>query len=96
MANQTQALVQSPFQISSAVVPTVLLCGAGAVWVAGPLVGLAPQVAQAGGITFLCMSLWATGLLPEFVTALLFFAVATLSGVGSTRGVFSGFGSSAF
>jgi di/tricarboxylate transporter len=42
------------------------------------------------------MGLWATGLLPEFVTALLFFAVATLSGVGSTSGVFSGFGSSAF
>ena len=95
MANQTQVLVQR-FQISSAVVPTVLLCGAGVVWVAGPLVGLAPKVAQAGGITFLCMGLWATGLLPEFVTALLFFAVATLSGVGSTSGVFSGFGSSAF
>jgi di/tricarboxylate transporter len=96
MANQTQALVKSPFQIVSAVVPTVLLCGAAAMWAAGPLVGLAPQVAQAGGITFLCMSLWATGLLPEFVTALLFFALATLSGVGSTSGVFSGFGSSAF
>jgi di/tricarboxylate transporter len=96
MANQIQPLVQSLFQIASTVVPTVLLCGAGAVWTAGPLVGLAPQVAQAGGITFLCMSLWAIGLLPEFVTALLFFALATLSGAGSTSGVFSGFGSSAF
>jgi di/tricarboxylate transporter len=42
------------------------------------------------------MSLWATGLVPEFVTALLFFGVATLSGVSSTSGVFSGFESSAF
>ena len=49
MAKQTQALVQSPFPIASAVVPTVLLCGAGAMWAAGPLVGLAPKVAQAGG-----------------------------------------------
>lgn len=50
----------------------------------------------AGALLVLCMGLWATGLIPEIVTALLFFALATLSRVGPTEAIFSGFASSAF
>ncbi|MGU3540563.1 SLC13 family permease [Methylobacterium sp. A54F] len=44
----------------------------------------------------LCMGLWATALLAEIVTALLFFALAMLLGLGPAGTVFSGFASQAF
>nr|WP_276081324.1 SLC13 family permease [Methylobacterium sp. GC_Met_2] len=44
----------------------------------------------------LCMSLWATALLPEVVTALAFFGLAMLFRLGSATTVFSGFSASAF
>lgn len=59
-------------------------------------VGGGGAVIVAGGLLVLCMGLWATGLLPEVVTALLFFALAALSRVGPTEAIFSGFASSAF
>lgn len=45
------------------------------------------------GITIL---LWATSLLPEFITALLFFAVAMVVKIASPDVIFGGFASSAF
>lgn len=45
------------------------------------------------GITIL---LWASARLPEYLTALLFFAAATLLNIAPTRTIFSGFASSAF
>ncbi|GJD45244.1 hypothetical protein AFCDBAGC_3115 [Methylobacterium cerastii] len=48
------------------------------------------------GLLVLCMGLWATALLPEIVTALLFFALAMLLKLGAAATVFSGFASSAF
>ncbi len=50
----------------------------------------------AGGLLVLCMGLWATAVVPEVVTALLFFALAMLLGLGAPAVVFSGFASSAF
>jgi di/tricarboxylate transporter len=47
-------------------------------------------------ILVLCMGLWATGLLAEIVTTLLFFALATLTAVAPPATIFSGFASSAF
>lgn len=50
----------------------------------------------AGLLTFFCMALWATALLPEIVTTLVFFAGATLTRVATPATIFSGFASSAF
>lgn len=50
----------------------------------------------AGGLLVLCMSLWASGLVAEVVTALLFFAAAMLLKLAPAQTVFSGFASSAF
>ncbi|MCJ2112633.1 anion permease [Methylobacterium sp. E-025] len=49
-----------------------------------------------GALLVLCMGLWATALLPEIVTALLFFALAMLLKLGTAATVFSGFAASAF
>ncbi|EAU1012619.1 citrate transporter, partial [Salmonella enterica] len=45
------------------------------------------------GVTIL---LWATSLLPEFMTALLFFAVAMIAKIAPPEVIFGGFASSAF
>lgn len=45
------------------------------------------------GITIL---LWATSLLPEFMTALLFFAAAMIAKIAPPEVIFGGFASSAF
>ena len=49
-----------------------------------------------GGLLVLCMGLWATALVAEIVTAMLFFAAAMLFRLGAPSTVFSGFASSAF
>ena len=53
-------------------------------------------VVAAGGLLVLCMGLWATGLVAEIVTALMFFALAMLLKLAPAQTVFSGFASSAF
>lgn len=53
-------------------------------------------VIAAGALLVLCMGLWATGLVAEVVTALLFFALAMLLKLAPAQTVFSGFASSAF
>ncbi|HMO29370.1 SLC13 family permease [Enterovirga sp.] len=50
----------------------------------------------ASAIAAVCIFLWATGLVPEIVVTLGFFASATLSGVAKPATIFSGFASSAF
>lgn len=53
---------------------------------------------MAGGaaLTVLCVGLWATALVPEAWTALLFFLVAVGTGIAPAQTVFSGFHSSTF
>ena len=63
---------------------------------AAALTGAQPAVVATGILLVLCMGLWATGLLPEVVTALLFFALAMLLKLAPAATVFSGFSSSAF
>ncbi|MCJ2062475.1 anion permease [Methylobacterium sp. J-088] len=53
-------------------------------------------VPATAALLVLCMSLWATALLPEVVTALAFFGLAMLFRLGSATTVFSGFSASAF
>ncbi len=59
------------------------------VWLAHPL--LLPSL-----IILLTIVLWATSLLPEFITALLFFAVAMIAKIAPPEVLFGGFASSAF
>ncbi|PSN06188.1 SLC13 family permease [Siccibacter turicensis] len=49
-----------------------------------------------GLIVFITIVLWATSLLPEFITALLFFAVAMIAKIAPPEIIFGGFASSAF
>jgi len=49
-----------------------------------------------GALAAVTIALWATALLPEYLTALLFFAAAMILRLAPADTVFSGFGSSAF
>lgn len=75
---------------------------AGGIIVAGILVavlspaGLTAGEARAAGLALASLGLWATGALPESLTALLFFTAAMLAGVAPPATVFAGLASSAF
>jgi len=58
--------------------------------------GLEAQAARGAGLVIATIGLLATGALPEYVTAILFFAVAMLVAVAPAATVFSGFHSTAF
>lgn len=60
------------------------------------LLGEHATLLATGALLVLCMGLWATGLVAEIVTALLFFALAMLLRLAPAATVFSGFSSSAF
>ena len=57
--------------------------------------GLAPEAMEAGALLVLAVGLWASGIVPLHLTALLFFLLAMLLGVAPASVVFSGFGSAA-
>jgi len=72
------------------------LIAAGLVFVLAPPLGLAPTDAHAAALVIATIGLWATGLLAESLTALIFFTVAMLAKVAPPEVVFSGLVSSAF
>ncbi|PMR77125.1 SLC13 family permease [Billgrantia endophytica] len=55
----------------------------------------APLLIRAGVVIGLCIGLWATGWLPQWLTALVFFTLCTVGGVAPAETVFAGFGSAA-
>ncbi|MFS2221607.1 SLC13 family permease [Pantoea sp. B65] len=55
-----------------------------------------PEIWLTASVVAITILLWATALLPEFITALLFFAAAMLLHIAPAATVFSGFSSSAF
>jgi len=55
-----------------------------------------PSLLLPGLLTAATVVLWATSALPEYLTALLFFTVATVAGISAPEIVFSGFLSAAF
>lgn len=55
--------------------------------------GVAPHTMHAGALLVLVMGLWAIGSLPEYLVALLFFALAILLKIASPAVIFSGFAS---
>lgn len=61
-----------------------------------PPAGLSPAGARMAALSLATIGLFATGALPEHVTALLFFAIAMLLQVAPAQAVFSGFESTAF
>ncbi|WP_238280854.1 SLC13 family permease, partial [Methylobacterium goesingense] len=63
---------------------------------AGALMGGEATVVVTALLLVLCMGLWASGLIAEIVTAMLFFAGAMLFRLAPPATVFSGFASSAF
>ncbi len=66
---------------------------AAAIFFMPPPAGVPVKVMHTGGLLVLVMGLWATGILPEALTALLFFALAVLLEVAKPEVVFSGFAS---
>ena len=70
----------------------VTLTALGLVW--WP-VASTPQASRALALGVFTIGLWATGALPEFLTALAFFAIATLFAVVPPEVVFTGFSSAA-
>jgi di/tricarboxylate transporter len=66
-----------------------------AVVLAQPL-GMSREAAGTAGLGLLVIGLWATGVVPEYLPALLFFLVAMLARLAPPATVFSGFASTAF
>ncbi|MBP2168870.1 anion transporter [Erwinia toletana] len=60
------------------------------------MTSLPPEIGLTALVVAMTILLWATALLPEFITALLFFAAAMLLHIAPAATVFSGFASSAF
>ena len=61
-----------------------------------PIDGLAVEPARTGALALATVGLVATGALPEFVTAILFFAIAMLFALAPASVVFAGFQSAGF
>lgn len=58
--------------------------------------GLPPEAAHAAALCLVTIGLFATGALPEYVTAILFFLIAMLAKIAPPAVIFSGFHSTAF
>jgi len=61
-----------------------------------PIPGLPAEIAPGVGLIFATIALLATTLVAEYVTAILFFSIATLFAIAPTEVIFSGFKSSAY
>lgn len=67
-----------------------------ACWLAlGPLAAANPLAARSAAVVLITLVLWSTGVLPPFLTSLIFFALVLISGLARPDLVFSGFGSAA-
>ncbi|MEA3251501.1 MAG: anion permease [Pseudomonadota bacterium] len=74
-----------------------LIALAGLLGVSGFLLGWpsAAPLLRAASVIVLSIALWATGWLPQWLTALVFFTLCTVAGVASADTVFAGFSSAA-
>lgn len=67
-----------------------------ALWIAlGPLAQTNPAMAHSATVVLVTLVLWATGLLPPFLTSLIFFGLVLVFHLARPDQVFSGFGSAA-
>ncbi|MBY0266229.1 MAG: anion permease [Burkholderiales bacterium] len=76
---------------SATLVAAVIIAAAAAIFFTPPPPGVAVNVMHTAGLLLLVMGLWATGVLPEALTALIFFALAVLLEVAKPEVIFSGF-----
>ncbi len=75
----------------STLLTAVLLVVAAALFFTPPPAGVSSNVMHTGGLLVLVMGLWATGALPEALTALIFFTLAVLLEIAKPEVIFSGF-----
>ncbi|WP_416897423.1 MAG: phosphoribosyl-ATP diphosphatase [Minwuia sp.] len=61
-----------------------------------PGLGMPPEAAAGGALAIAVVGMWATGVLPEHMTSLVFFLTAMVFGVATAPAVFSGFSAGAF
>lgn len=61
-----------------------------------PPAGLPPQAVRTGAAAIACMGFWASGVIPEYLTALAFFLGAVLFKLGRPEEIFAGFQSTTF
>lgn len=67
-----------------------------AIWIAlGPLTAISPLMAHSAAIVLVTLVLWSTGVLPPFLTSLIFFGLVLIFGLAKPELVFSGFASAA-
>jgi anion transporter len=78
---------------SAPLLALTIFAAAAAVFFTPPPAGVSVNVMHTGGLLVLVMGLWATGIVPEALTALLFFALAVLLEVARPEVIFSGFAS---
>ena len=64
--------------------------------IAPDVFGLTPPVGRAAGLAGAAIGLWATGVIPEYLTALAFFLGAVLVSAAEPSVIFAGFASTAF
>ena len=71
-------------------------CAAGLALVLAPTPdGLSPGILPTAGVVVLCIGLWATAVLPEYLTSVIFFFLAVTLAGAAPEVVFAGFSSSA-
>ncbi|APG48987.1 SLC13 family permease [Phaeobacter porticola] len=73
-----------------------LIFGCAALVALATSIYLSPDLAIVAALSVTSIGLWATGLVPEYWTALAFFLVAIVLGVAAPETIFSGFHSSTF
>ena len=67
-----------------------------ALWLAlGPAASADPRAAHSAAVVLVTLVLWSTGVLPPFLTSLIFFGLVLIFGLARPDLIFSGFGSAA-
>lgn len=78
------------FRISTLLASLATLAAA-VVYFLPPPAGASPVVMHAAALMLLTVGLWATGVIPEYITSLLFFLLAVVLAIASPQVVFSSF-----
>ena len=88
-------LLHRPSALLGAAFATLIVATTAALLLLPTRWGIDPKAAQAAGVVLFAVGLWATGAIPEVVTAMAFFLLAMLFDVAPATVVFSGFSSTA-
>jgi di/tricarboxylate transporter len=74
----------------------ILSIALGLIFLVFPPASLSPEESKTAALVIIVISLWATGILPEHLTAMFFFFVAMLLSISPPQVIFSGFATTAF